>query len=146
MTTSYTNCSELTKLAVEIPYSTKLWWEKTLVELELQENWQRKLWRLAEAKPIQYLSSRDLTTFWWIKLWCIGNEPPNTPKFSPAKVLYYTVLQLSEQTYGVQLQQFDLIKTHSCVSVDKKKKMHGTQVQHYTYNLTTNDMVKTWVV
>ena len=37
--------------------------EKTLVELELQENWQRKLWRLAEAKSIQYLRSQDLTTF-----------------------------------------------------------------------------------
>ena len=67
-----------------IPYSTKLWWEKTLAELELQENQRRKLWwlavvwcmrlerikgrlrqtRLTEAKLIQYLSSRDLTTYW----------------------------------------------------------------------------------
>ena len=53
--------------------------DKTLAELELLENWQRKLWRLAEAKPIQYLRSQDLTTFWQI-----GNKPP---KFSPAKVL-----------------------------------------------------------
>ena len=29
--------------------------------------------------------------FWQIKLWQIGNEPPNPPKFSPAKVLCYTV-------------------------------------------------------
>ena len=74
-----------------IPYSTKLWQEKTLVELELQENWWRKLWWLAEAKPIQYLSSQDLTMFWLIKLWQIGNESPNPPKFSPVKVLCYTV-------------------------------------------------------
>ena len=60
------------------------------MELELQENWWRKLW-FAEAKPIQYLSSQDLTTFWQIKLWQIGNELPNQPKFSPAKVLCYTV-------------------------------------------------------
>ena len=37
-----------------ILYSTKLWREKTVAELELQENWRRKLWRLAEAKPIHY--------------------------------------------------------------------------------------------
>ena len=35
-------------------YSTKLWREKTLAELELLENWRRKLWRLAEEKPIHY--------------------------------------------------------------------------------------------
>ena len=78
-----------------IPYSTKLWQDKTLAELELQEYWRRKLWRLAEAKPIQYLSqdlnSQDLATFWRIKLWRIGNEPPNPPKFSPTKVLCYMV-------------------------------------------------------
>jgi len=38
------------------------------------------------------LFSLDLTTFWWIKLWRIGNELPNPPKFSPAKVLHYTVV------------------------------------------------------
>ena len=38
----------------QLPYSTKLWREKTLVELELLENWWRKLWRLAEEKPIHY--------------------------------------------------------------------------------------------
>ena len=65
---------------------------KTFAELELQENWWRKLWWLAEAKSIQYLSSRDLTTFWQIKLWRIGNGPPNPPKFSPAKVLCCTVV------------------------------------------------------
>ena len=62
------------------------------MELELQEYWERKLWQLAEAKPIQYLSSQDLTTFWQIKLWRIGNEPPNPPKFSPTKVLCYMVI------------------------------------------------------
>ena len=35
---------------LELPYSTKLWWEKTLVELELQENWQRKLWLVGRGK------------------------------------------------------------------------------------------------
>ena len=64
------------------------------MELELQEYWQRKLWWLAEAKPILYFNSQDLTTFWWIKLWRIGNEPPNLPKFSPAKVLCYMVSHL----------------------------------------------------
>jgi len=29
--------------STQISYSTKLWQEKTLVELELQENWRRKL-------------------------------------------------------------------------------------------------------
>ena len=62
-----------------------------MVELELQEYWWRKPWRLAEAKPIQYLSSQDLTTFWQIKLWWIGNELPNPLKLSPAKVLCYMV-------------------------------------------------------
>ena len=76
---------------VHVPYSTKLWREKTLAELQLQENWQRKLWQLAEAKPIQYWSSQDLTAFWQIKLWRIGNKLPNPPKFSPAKVLCYTI-------------------------------------------------------
>ena len=38
----------------KVPYSTKLWREKTLAESELQENWRRKLWQLAEAKPIHY--------------------------------------------------------------------------------------------
>jgi len=37
------------------------------------------------------LFSLDLTTFWRIKLWWIGKEPPNPPKFSPAKVLCYMV-------------------------------------------------------
>ena len=37
-----------------VPYSTKLWREETLAELELLENWRRKLWRLEEEKPIHY--------------------------------------------------------------------------------------------
>ena len=72
-------------------YSTKLWREKILAELELQENWLRKLWQLVEAKPIQYLISRDLTTFWQIKFGGLAMNLPNPPKFSPAKVFFYTV-------------------------------------------------------
>ena len=55
-------------------------------------NWQRKLWRLAEAKPIQYLSLRDLTTFWMIKLWRISNKPPNPPSFLPPKFCAYDIM------------------------------------------------------
>jgi len=45
------------------------------------------------------LFSLDLTTFWRIKLWRIGNEPPNLPKFSSAKVLCYTVNSLCIHMY-----------------------------------------------
>jgi len=38
------------------------------------------------------LFSLDLTTFWRIKFWQIGNELPNPPKFSPTKVLCYMVI------------------------------------------------------
>ena len=47
----------------DIPYSTKLWWEKTLADLELQENWQRKFCQLITLTVVQYLNSQELTTF-----------------------------------------------------------------------------------
>ena len=70
-----------------------------MAELEPQEYWWRKLWWLAEAKPIQYFSSQDLTTFWRIKLWRIGNEPPIRQSFIPPKfcaIRYYKTLHLND--------------------------------------------------
>ena len=43
-----------------IPYSTRLWQEKTLVDLELQENWWRKFWWLITLIAVYYLSSQHL--------------------------------------------------------------------------------------
>ena len=37
-----------------IPYSIKLWWDKTLADLELQENWQRKFWQLITLIIVHY--------------------------------------------------------------------------------------------
>ena len=84
-----------------------------MAELELQENWRTKLWRLAEAKPIHYWSSRDLTTFWRIKLWRIGNEPPNPPKFSPAKVLCYTVEHIGDVDLEPSSESLKLLKSET---------------------------------
>ena len=48
------SCKPLTSTTlILLPYSTKLWREKTLAELELQENWWRKLWRLAKVCNIR---------------------------------------------------------------------------------------------
>ena len=38
-----------------------------------------------------FVQNRGERKHWWIKLWRIGYQPPNPPKFSPANVLCYTV-------------------------------------------------------
>ena len=118
---------------MSIPYSTKLWRDKTLAELELQEYWRRKLWRLAEAKPIQYLSLQDLATFWRIKLWQIGNEPPNSPKFSPAKVLCYMVVLKKGTVLIIKVLPGCLVNFEEWLDLKQWNKL----VQSNMYNIHT---------
>ena len=89
------------------------------MELELQEYWQRKLWWLAEAKPILYFNSQDLTNFWWIKLWRIGNEPPNPHQsFLPPKfcVIWYLIYRTVYYLI-LLLPSASLLPGHFCLAV-----------------------------
>ena len=38
-----------------------------------------------------YLQFYDVAKFGWVKLWRIALDSPNSPKFSPATILRYTV-------------------------------------------------------
>ena len=45
---------------MQAPYSTKLWWDNTLANLELQEYWWRKFWQLITLIIVNYLSLQHL--------------------------------------------------------------------------------------
>ena len=58
-----------------LPYSGKFWREKTLANL-------------SQSFPLAF---SGITSNWRIKLWRIHSKLPNSPKFSPTKILRYTV-------------------------------------------------------
>ena len=77
----------------KIPYSTKFWREKTLVNSKLNCIGRKKT--LANLSPASSFFS-NATSNWRIKFWRIHSE---SPKFSPTKVFRYTVL--IDNTYGL---------------------------------------------
>ena len=78
-------------MSCDIPYSTKLWWEKTLADLAVH-------CQSAKVLSLKKLSGLVSSNIEWAlplptaKVFS-GNilAVPNPPKFYPAKVLCYTV-------------------------------------------------------
>ena len=50
----------------------------------------------------ELVQNRGERKHWRIKLWQIGYQPPNPPKFSPANVLCYTVASATYQEISAQ--------------------------------------------
>ena len=49
-----------TMMSWNLPYSTKLWWDKTLADLELQENWWIKFWWFVMLITVHYKNLQHL--------------------------------------------------------------------------------------
>ena len=80
---------------MEFTYSTKFWWDKTLADLELQENWWRKFWWFVMLIIVHYKNLQHLAD----KLWQIADCPP---KF--CAVQYYMPTTLAfQQPPGVSI-------------------------------------------
>ena len=62
---SWSGSTALCRRGQCIPYSAKLWQDKTLADLELQENWWTKFWQLMTLimisfQTLQYLADKTL--------------------------------------------------------------------------------------
>ena len=70
-----------------IPYRTNVWWEKSLAKMS-----QMSIWRKKFGEPTVYEEAIQGT---WIlfgeKSLAIYQISPNSPNFSPTKLLSYTV-------------------------------------------------------
>ena len=76
----------------QLPYSAKFWRGKILANRSFQTFGEENVSELL----IILLATLANLEFGWVKYWRMMYSSPNSPKFSPARVLRYTVYVLTE--------------------------------------------------